>query len=270
MNGHPSQESSDSSSLSPPNSQLGGSTRLSDLPMSAGCMSVLLSRLQGVKKTTEGWQARCPAHKDSNPSLSIKEVADGTILVHCFAGCTAQEVVQAVGLELKDLYPTDSTNNSRKRQVAAEYIYLDANKNPALKVLRYKPKDFRQQRWDGTDWSWQDQKPKLLYRLPELLAETQRHVFVGEGEKDADKLVGLGLLATCNPGGAGKWLDQYSEVLSERSVILLPDNDKAGRADVLQKVESLLRHQCKVRVVELPGLAEQGRCLGLAPSGTHS
>lgn len=66
----------------------------------------LLSRLERVKSTGAGrWQARCPAHDDKGPSLSIRELDDGRTLVHCFAGCSVHEVVGAVGLDLADLFP---------------------------------------------------------------------------------------------------------------------------------------------------------------------
>jgi hypothetical protein len=65
-----------------------------------------LSRLEKVKPTGTGtWLACCPAHDDRNPSLAIRETEDGRILLHCFPGCSAAEVVGAVGLELHDLFP---------------------------------------------------------------------------------------------------------------------------------------------------------------------
>lgn len=69
-------------------------------------IDAMLSRLDGVKRTGNGtWIARCPAHADKSPSLSLRETDPGAVLVHCFAGCTAHEVVSAVGLELTDLFP---------------------------------------------------------------------------------------------------------------------------------------------------------------------
>ena len=66
----------------------------------------LLHHLDSVKETGAGkWVARCPAHDDKNPSLSIKEINDGTLLLKCWSGCTAAEIVGAVGLELSDLFP---------------------------------------------------------------------------------------------------------------------------------------------------------------------
>ena len=65
----------------------------------------LLSRLSGVKKTgPDRWIARCPAHGDKRPSLSIRQTDDGRLLVHCWAGCSAAEVVNAAGLGLGDLF----------------------------------------------------------------------------------------------------------------------------------------------------------------------
>ncbi len=64
-----------------------------------------LERLVGVKQTGGGrWIARCPAHEDRSPSLSIRETDDGRVLVHDFGGCETGNVLAAVGLELKDLF----------------------------------------------------------------------------------------------------------------------------------------------------------------------
>ena len=67
---------------------------------------ILLSKLDKVKRTGPNrWHARCPAHDDKGPSLSIRETDSGSTLVHCFAGCSVHEIVQAAGLELSDLFP---------------------------------------------------------------------------------------------------------------------------------------------------------------------
>ena len=69
-------------------------------------MSALIDALAGVKQTRPNrWIAKCPAHDDRSPSLAISELADGQILIHCFAGCAATDVMAAVGLRLSDLYP---------------------------------------------------------------------------------------------------------------------------------------------------------------------
>jgi hypothetical protein len=66
----------------------------------------LLSMLDGVKRTGQGkWLAKCPSHEDRTASLSIRELDDGRVLVHCFAGCDVHEVVGSVGLRIDDLFP---------------------------------------------------------------------------------------------------------------------------------------------------------------------
>jgi len=68
----------------------------------------LVARLEYCKSTRAGqWIARCPAHADKSPSLSIKEISDGRVLIHCHAGCTGLDVLSAVGMNWSDLYPPD-------------------------------------------------------------------------------------------------------------------------------------------------------------------
>lgn len=66
----------------------------------------LLERLHGVRERGPGrWLARCPAHDDRSPSLSIRELHGGVVLLHCFGGCSVADVVRAVGLDLAALFP---------------------------------------------------------------------------------------------------------------------------------------------------------------------
>jgi hypothetical protein len=76
----------------------------------------LLSRLDGVRMNGEGrWLAKCPAHADRSPSLSIRETSDGTVLVKCFAGCGAADIVDAVGLRFSDLFPSREAFDHQNR-----------------------------------------------------------------------------------------------------------------------------------------------------------
>lgn len=78
----------------------------------------LLHRLESVRETGRGqWLARCPAHPDKSPSLSVRDIGDGTVLLHCFAGCAAAEVTAAVDLTLADLFPgkPEHVRPSRRR-----------------------------------------------------------------------------------------------------------------------------------------------------------
>ena len=93
-------------------------------------------------------------------------------------------------------------------------------------------KTFRQRQPDGNGgWIWNlDGIDPIPYRLKDLVAaDPSQPVYITEGEKAVDTLVALGMVATRNPGGAGKWQDPYSEHLHGRSVVVLPDNDAAGR-----------------------------------------
>jgi hypothetical protein len=69
-----------------------------------------LNLLDGVRKNSQGSSACCPAHDDSNPSLSISLGNDGRVLLHCHAGCTVGEICEALGLHVRDLFPGQSTN----------------------------------------------------------------------------------------------------------------------------------------------------------------
>ena len=67
---------------------------------------LLLSRLDRVRQTgPDRWSAPCPAHPDKTPSLRIRELPDGRVLLHCFTGCSVESVLAALGLEFADLYP---------------------------------------------------------------------------------------------------------------------------------------------------------------------
>lgn len=99
----------------------------------------------------------------------------------------------------------------------------------------------------------------MLYRLPELLdADSKRPVFIPEGEKDVERLRSLGLVATTNVGGAGKWRSEYTEVLKDRRVVLLPDNDPSGWDSCKNIASELLGIAAWIKIVELPGLPDKG------------
>lgn len=71
-------------------------------------VELLLSRLQKVKGRNGSWTACCPAHNDKGPSLAVREADDGRVLLHCFAGCETLSVVQALGMDMTDLFPPDN------------------------------------------------------------------------------------------------------------------------------------------------------------------
>lgn len=95
---------------------------------------LILARLEGVRRyRDDGWRAKCPAHEGKSPnSLAIKQVDDGRVLLHCFAGCAAVEVLSAIGLELHDLFP-DKRPDARPLPSAQRVPRLAAR--DALEVL---------------------------------------------------------------------------------------------------------------------------------------
>jgi len=69
-------------------------------------IETLISRLDGVKETRRGqYIARCPAHEDGSPSLAIKDGDEGRVILHCFAGCETEDVLDAIGLTFADVMP---------------------------------------------------------------------------------------------------------------------------------------------------------------------
>jgi hypothetical protein len=87
-----------------------------------------ISRLARVKRNGKGWTARCPAHEDRKPSLSVHVGDDDRLLVHCFAGCTTEAIVGALGLKLADLYPDAHTTPHASR---ATVQHRPANPHPS-------------------------------------------------------------------------------------------------------------------------------------------
>lgn len=221
-------------------------------------IELVLSRLPDVRQTGPNqWIARCPAHDDRHPSLSISCCEDGRVLMFCHAGCTNEEICRALGIEQRDQFPQESNvTGSPKGRITAIYDYRDASGELLYQVVRFDPKDFRQRRPDGKGgWIWNIKGVQpVLYRLPELIeADKTEPVFIVEGEKDADSLAEIGIVATCNPGGAGKWSKVDSSPLYGRRVVILPDKDEPGRKHAAEVARSLYGKAAEVRIVELPG-----------------
>ncbi len=131
---------------------------------------------------------------------------------------------------------TDAKPNgkgSSSPRIVATYNYVDESEQALFEVVRFDPKSFRQRRPDGCGgYIWNlDGVRLVLYRLPELVkaVASGRLVFLVEGEKDTDNLRAIGMSATTNPMGAGKWRDEYSDFLRGADVIVLPDNDPQSK-----------------------------------------
>jgi putative DNA primase/helicase len=211
----------------------------------------------GGKANGSGWKARCPCHMDNNPSLSIGEGADGRVLLKCHAGCPQESLIAHVHKLGFDL-----SGKQRKPagRIVAEYDYRDADRTLRYQVVRRSPKGFGQRQPDGKN-GWDrnmDGVKRLPYRLPEMLAEPQKPIFIVEGEKDADRLTKDGLVATTSAGGAGQWCDELNAWFKDRDVVIVPDNDEAGRKHAAHVAHRLRDVARRIRIVELPGLPAKG------------
>lgn len=100
----------------------------------------LLVRLDGVKPTSRGFLARCPAHADKSPSLSICLGNEGRILLYCFAGCSNTEILASLGLTFADLFPDrDRSIPLRKpviQRIDRNQIAFDIKLHSDVLVLR--------------------------------------------------------------------------------------------------------------------------------------
>ena len=97
----------------------------------------LLQHLQKVKRTRPGnWLACCPAHSDKTASLSVRELDDGRVLAHCFAGCSVEEILSSIGLTFDDLFPEKEIQHGKpERRPFPAVDILRAIRNEILIVF---------------------------------------------------------------------------------------------------------------------------------------
>lgn len=212
------------------------------------------------------WPKATPEHPCPNCGKSnrCKVAPDGTAAV-CFRD----------GGKVKQLGPRPTGNGNGTSssyvgaahrpkppsRIASTYDYSTRDGELLFQVCRMEPKGFRQRRPDGRGgWTWKlGDVIRVIYRFPEVVdADPADWVLVVEGEKDADRLAALGLVATTNAGGAGNWKPEYTESLRARRVCVFPDNDIRGRQHADAVARSLHGTAAEVRVVELPGLPPKG------------
>lgn len=207
------------------------------------------------------YECRCPGHEDNQASLSVSVGDDGRVLMHCHAGCAIEDVLGHLRLAKADLFADNGQARPAKGEIVATYDYRDADGNLVYQAVRKSPKGFFQRRpKPGGGWI-NDMRgvERIPYRLPDLLsADPSDPVFVVEGEKDADHCHHAGLVATCNVGGAGKWSKKYSEYLTDRHVVILPDNDTPGKNHAQKVAQSLQGVAASVKVLLLPDLPGNG------------
>lgn len=254
------------------------------------CYDRVLSRLQRLRwhQSSRLWSACCPnkaAHKhgDRNPSLLLWVGRNGNLMARC-KGCGADwsVVCAELGTDKNEWFAEEARMEEVKSKCVATYRYIDAQGKLAYVCKRWEPgrngrkKDFGYSR-PQPDGGWVNNLEgvtKITYRLPELLDPSRKAhpVFIVEGEGKVEVLMKLGFLATSSPCGAGQWQRDYGRYLTDRRVVILPDNDEPGWNHAVGVVGSLfVWNAAEVRVVHLPGLPDGGDVkdwLHALPAGT--
>jgi len=174
------------------------------------------------------WQARCPAHEDHSPSLSVRGI-EGQALVHCHAGCETVDVLAELELSMRDLFDEPS---------GTSYRYDDGRV-----VHRTVEKKFKQ---SGTT-----KGTAQLYRLSKVVAAVAQDeiVYLVEGEKDVHALEALGVTATTSPMGAGNFGKVDPAPLAGAQVVIVADKDTAGQKYARTAMEILLPLGCEIQLV---------------------
>ena len=215
--------------------------------------------LKGKQVSAGQFIALCPAHDDRDPSLSIGE-GNGKVLIHCFAGCSYQQIVERIETlgfslnsntaweEAQEL-PDGIAAEWNGKLYAAHWVYKNEAKEVLGYVVRYESgageKDvipfFKREagKWKaGYPKELKDNHP--LYNLDKIeKAQDEDTIWIVEGEKCADALEQLGQLATTAPGGANAPPKADWTPLAYKTLIIWPDNDQAGKVwarNVLQKL----------------------------------
>lgn len=212
----------------------------------------------------------CPFHDDRNPSCSVSPTKR---CFHCF-GCKKSGTLTQLLAKLQGGSEEQLIRNKAEvlrlqiefhepdKKAEAIYSYKDPGGTLRKQVLRYKDKKFAQRRPGPTSWIWDVKGVKpMLYNLHRL--DFANVIIITEGEKDADRLNALELRATHNceviattSGGADSWSDELAKYLLNKRIIVIPDNDQAGRAYCGQVVASLNQRGIQNCVVELSGFKD--------------
>lgn len=233
--------------------------------------------LGNAKKANGQWVASCPVpshgkgNGDKNPSLSIDINDEGKPLFHCHGGCSQEDVfhtIRALNLLPELLERPDPLANIKpipKVEFQQEWIYTDEDRQPVFVKQRLRVgetgKTYRLYKIDeaGRKQSTLSDARIVPYNLPALLdAKTAgRNIFLVEGEKAADAIKSIGMIATTAHTGAGSWPAAITEYFAGAQVIILPDNDVAGWGYAYKAAEAILSIVKSLKVVDL-GLQGQG------------
>ena len=219
--------------------------------------SLFRLKLEQVKETANGIEARCPSHEDKRASLTA--TCNGQkILIKCQAGCSFNSIVSVLGMQPCQFFAPKHSGSKLCKKEVARYRYENADGTHAFDVVRFEPKDFRPRRPDGK-WTLEGMD-RVPYRLPQMLEAVRqsKDVLLVEGEKDCDNAAKIGLTATTLAGGCGKWRDEYLHWFKGATITCCPDNDPPGRKGMAQIAARITIVAEKVVWLELPGLVEKG------------
>jgi putative DNA primase/helicase len=218
-------------------------------------------------------RTRCPFpdHDDENPSFSVN--ADkGVYFCH---GCKRSGhindlafLLQRQPTEYQSITSQKSSKvvkSTKKRWVYEnEYIYNSPQNEPHLLVGvngKGSKKVVHQYHYKNGEWHRGGVQQQYPYRLQDVkhAVKQQKPIYIVEGEKDVLTLRGFHLFATTNAGGAGKWPEdeEFNRFFTGADVILIPDNDDAGKKRVKKIAKVLISRAKTIKVIELPGLSEK-------------
>jgi hypothetical protein len=243
----------------------------------------ILAGLQGVKRSGDGYVALCPAHDDHEPSLSVTAASDGSVLVHCHGGCSAEAVMAAIGLELSDLFPAEGKPRRKKRRQAdksktstaqggctiaqlaeaklidetfmAEHGWRDMSYlgAPAVRIPYLSAAGsevavrFRIALSINDRFRWRKGSHPTLYGLPELAAlGSPPFVVIVEGETDTLTLQ-LHDIPVLGLPGADTWVDAWLEHLGEIPLVyFVIEPDRGGQALLVRLAKSAVRDRLRI------------------------
>ncbi len=219
-------------------------------------LNEFISYFKGVKQIGKNeYMALCPAHNDKNPSLSIGYSEEKQcILLNCYAGCSAESILNAVGLNLKDLYTERGTKTMENIKNTTDYIYHNADGSIAYTKTRFDytngKKSFKFKQPNGTNNLGGVQR--VPYNLPEVLNSNK--IYFVEGEKCANAVIENGGVATTLDTGANSvWQEHYTDYFTDKEVIIIPDNDTAG----MKYAKMVLNNIPTAKIVILPDIKEK-------------
>ena len=219
-------------------------------------------RFPAFKQNGEWWRGPCPVHGGERKDSFAIHSQTGQAVCHsqCGRGWDIPALEQALSgsdfpaavRAIERTIGRDLNGTQPQRRIVAEYDYCDADGRLLFQVVRYAPKGFQQRQPDGQGgWVWNVKGVWLVpYKLPSVLkAEI---IFVVESEKDVHSLENIGIIATTNAGGAGKWRDAYAPHFAAKTVYVIPDDDEPGHKHAQAVAQSLQGVAASVRIVSLP------------------